>query len=136
MLPPDTTLITALAAVLFASIVTKQVFGGAGSNIVNPACAGRLFVELVMPAATQGLSYGEDNSRLQLMSLIVQKKPGALPDLTQLSFTELISGNYPGMIGTACFACILAGGLFLTLKACPCLQGASRPVFCMPYLLR
>ena len=116
MLPPDTTLITALAAVLFASIVTKQVFGGAGSNIVNPACAGRLFVELVMPAATQGLSYGEDNSRLQLMSLIVQKKPGALPDLTQLSFTELISGNYPGMIGTACFACILAGGLFLTLK--------------------
>ena len=116
MLPPDTTLITALTAVLFASIITKQVFGGAGSNIVNPACAGRLFVEIVMPTATQGLSYGEDNSRFQLMSLIFQKKPGALPDLTQLSFTELISGNYPGMIGTACFACILAGGLFLTLK--------------------
>ena len=85
MLPPDTTLITALTAVLFASIVTKQVFGGAGSNIINPACAGRLFIELVMPNGTQGLSYGEDNSRLQLMSLIVQKKPGALPDLTNLS---------------------------------------------------
>ena len=116
MLPPDTTLITALTAVLFASIVTKQVFGGAGSNIVNPACAGRLFIELVMPSATQGLSYGEDNSRFQLMSLIFVKKPEALPDLTQLSFTELLSGNYPGMIGTACFACIIAGGLFLTLK--------------------
>ncbi len=116
MLPPDTTLVTALTAVVFASIVTKQVFGGAGSNIINPACAGRLFIELVMPGGTQGLSYGEDNSRLQLMSLIVQKKPGALPDLTNLSFTELLSGNYPGMIGTACFICILVGGLFLTLK--------------------
>ena len=116
MLPPDTTLVTALTAILFASIVTKQVFGGAGSNIINPACAGRLFIELVMPSATQGLSYGEDNSRFQLMSLIFQKKPGALPDLTHLSFTELLSGNYPGMIGTACFVCILVGGLFLTLK--------------------
>ena len=116
MLPPDTTLVTALTAVLFASIVTKQVFGGAGSNIINPACAGRLFIELVMPAGTQGLSYGEDNSRLQLMSLIVQKKPGALPDLTNLSFAELLSGNYPSMIGTACFVCILVGGIFLTLK--------------------
>ena len=116
MLPPDTTLVTALTAVLFASIVTKQVFGGAGSNIIHPACAGRLFIELVMPGGTQGLSYGEDNSRLQLMSLIVQKKPGALPDLTNLSFAELLSGNYPSMIGTACFVCILVGGIFLTLK--------------------
>lgn len=116
MLPPDTTLLTALTAVLFASVITKQVFGGAGSNIINPACAGRLFVELVWPTGTQGFSYGETNSKLALMSLVVQKQPEAMPSYSQFSIIELLSGNYPGLIGTACFICILTGGLFLTLK--------------------
>ena len=104
LLPPDTTLLTALIAVLFASVITKQVFGGAGSNILNPAWA------------TQGFSYGEDNSRLSLVSLVVQGKPGTLPDYTPFSFSELITGNYPSLIGTACFICIVAGGVYLTLK--------------------
>ena len=116
MLPPDTTLITALVAVLFASVITKQMFGGAGSNIINPACAGRLCVELIMPSSVQGFSYGEANSRFSLLSLIFKGEPVNLPSYTQLSFTELITGNYPGFIDTTCFVCILIGGIFLTLK--------------------
>lgn len=116
MLPPDTTLLTALVAVLFASVITKQMFGGAGSNIINPACAGRLCIELIMPSAVQGYSYGEANSRFSLMSLIIQGEPVKLSSLTHLSFLELITGNYPGLIGTTCFVCILIGGIFLTLK--------------------
>ena len=116
LLPPDTTLITALVAVLFASVITKQMFGGAGCNIINPACAGRLFVELVMPSSLQGFSYGEQNSRLSVMSLIFQNDPVQVPSYSQFSLAELITGNYPGMIGTACFICIVVGGVFLTLK--------------------
>ena len=116
MLPPDTTLLTALIAVLFASVITKQMFGGAGSNIINPACAGRLCVELIMPSSLQGFSYGEDNSKLSLISLVIQGDPVKLPDYSQFSFLELITGNYPGFIGTACLICILIGGVFLTLK--------------------
>lgn len=116
MLPPDTTLLTALTAVLFASVVTKQVFGGAGSNIVNPACAGRLFIELVWPTGVQGFSYGESNSKMELLSLIVQKQPDTLPSYEHLSLLELLSGNYPSMIGTACIICLVIGGIFLTLK--------------------
>ena len=116
MLPPDTMLLTALTAVLFASVVTKQVFGGAGSNIVNPACAGRLFIELVWPTGVQGFSYGESNSKMELLSLIVQKQPDTLPSYEHLSLLELLSGNYPSMIGTACIICLVIGGVFLTLK--------------------
>ena len=116
MLPPDTTLVTAITAVLFASVITKQVFGGAGSNLINPACAGRLFIELVWPSALKGYSNGEDNFKLSFMTLFVQKEPGSLPSYTHLSLTELLSGNYPGLIGTTCFICIIIGGLFLTLK--------------------
>ena len=61
-------------------------------------------------------SYGETNSKLALMSLVVQKQPEAMPSYSQFSIIELLSGNYPGLIGTACFICILTGGLFLTLK--------------------
>ena len=116
LLPPDTTLLIALSAVLFASVVTKQVFGGAGSNIINPACAGRLFAELVWPNGIQGLSYGEYNSRFTLITLIVQNEEKVHPDFSRISFIELLSGNFPGMIGTSCFVCILIGGIFLTLK--------------------
>ena len=116
MLPPDTTLLTALIAVLFASVITKQMFGGAGCNIINPACAGRLFVEMVMPSAVQGFSYGEANSKIAWMSLIFPSGPSEVPSYNQFSFAELVTGNYPGFIGTACFICIIIGGLFLTLK--------------------
>ncbi len=116
MLPPDTTLVIALTAVLFASIVTKQIFGGAGSNIINPACAGRLFIELVWPSGLQGFSYGETNSKFSLISLVVQQQPEVSPSYEHLSLAELLSGNYPGLIGTTCFICILVGAIFLTLK--------------------
>ena len=132
LLPPDTTLITALVAVLFASVITKQMFGGAGCNIINPACAGRLFVELVMPSSVQGFSYGEQNSRFAVMSLIFQKDPMQVPSYSQFSFAELITGNYPGMIGTACFICIVVGGVFLTLKGTMRLYS---PVSCLISLM-
>ena len=116
MLPPDTTLVTAITAVLFASVITKQVFGGAGSNIINPACAGRLFIELVWPSGTKGFSFGEDNSKFSFMTLFIQKDPAAMPSYSQVSLSELLSGNYPGFIGTTCFICIMIGALYLTLK--------------------
>ena len=116
MLPPDTTLIIALTAVIFASVVTKQIFGGAGSNILNPACAGRLFIELVFPSGIKGFSYGQDNLWLSLNSLVIQGRPAATPDLSGFSFSELLSGNFPAMIGTSCIVCIIIGGVFLTLK--------------------
>ena len=50
------------------------------------------------------------------MSLVFQGEPVAVPDYSQLTISELLTGNYPGLIGTACFICIIAGGVFLTLK--------------------
>ena len=51
MLPPDTSLFIAFAGVFFGSVVAKQFFGGAGNNILNPACAARLFVGITFPAS-------------------------------------------------------------------------------------
>ncbi len=45
--PPHITIISAL----FGVIVAKQLYGGLGRNFLNPAMAGRLFVELCWPFA-------------------------------------------------------------------------------------
>ena len=116
ILPPDTSLVTALAAVLFGSIVTKQIFGGPGSNLVNPAAAGRLFVSLVMPSSVKGYAEGGTEGWFILRTLIFGSKSGEFHDYTNCTFPELITGNFPGSIGAACATCILLGGFFLVMR--------------------
>lgn len=116
ILPPDTSLVTALTAVLFASIVTKQIFGGPGSNLVNPAAAGVLFVCLVMPSAVKGYAEGGADGWFTLRTLIFGSKAGEFHDYTNCSFPELITGNFPGTIGAACATCIILGGIFLIMR--------------------
>lgn len=116
LLPPDTSLVTALAAVLFASIITKQIFGGPGSNLVNPAAAGRLFISLTMPSAVRGYAEGGTEGWFMLRTLIFGSKSGEFHDYTNCSFPELITGNFPGTIGAACATCILLGGFFLIMR--------------------
>ena len=115
-LPPDTSLITALTAVLFGSIVTKQIFGGPGSNLVNPAAAGRLFVSLVMPSSVLGYAEGGSQGWFLLRTLFFGAKGGEFHDYTNCSFPELITGNFPGSIGAACATCVLLGGFFLITR--------------------
>ena len=116
ILPPDTSLVTALTAVLFGSIVTKQIFGGPGSNLVNPAAAGRLFVSLVMPSAVKGYAEGGTEGWFILRTLAFGSKSGEFHDYTNCTFPELITGNFPGSIGAACATCILLGGFFLVMR--------------------
>lgn len=116
ILPPDTSLVAALAAVLFGSIVTKQIFGGPGSNLVNPAAAGRLFVSLVMPSSLLGYAEGGSEGWFTLRTLIFGSKGGEFHDYTNCSFPELITGNFPGTIGAACATCVLLGGFFLIMR--------------------
>ena len=116
ILPPDTSLVTALAAVLFGSIVTKQIFGGPGSNLVNPAAAGRLFVSLAMPSAVKGYAEGGTEGWFILRTLVFGSKSGEFHDYTNCTFPELITGNFPGSIGAACATCVLLGGFFLVMR--------------------
>lgn len=116
ILPPDTSLVTALAAVLFGSIVTKQIFGGPGSNLVNPAAAGRLFISLVMPSSVRGYAEGGSEGWFMLRTLLFGSRTGEFHDYTNCSFPELITGNFPGSIGAACATCVILGGFFLIMR--------------------
>lgn len=50
-MPPDAPLHVPFAAALFAMLVVKWTFGGLGANWMNPALAGRVFVQFSWPQA-------------------------------------------------------------------------------------
>ena len=99
---------------LFGSVVTKQVFGGAGSNIINPAAGARLFVEMVFPSGMCG--YAEPREDWFGISSLISASEPVTPDYSDLSLIELVSGNFPGMLGASCAALAVLGAVFLLMR--------------------
>lgn len=96
-----------MLADIFAIIVVKQVFGGTGSNVVNPALMGRLFVMTVYPA--------------KLMSYAAPLGVDAVSTATVLSggtFSagQMIIGQIPGALGETSALLLLVGFLYLVYK--------------------
>ena len=116
MLPPDTPLFTVFLGVLFGSMVVKQFFGGVGSNLVNPAIAGRLFIELVMPDKLRGFRMPFTDWS-GLASLIDSgSSAGKMTSLDSLYFTELFFGKFAYFIGISSGIMILIGAVYLLIK--------------------
>ncbi|MCQ2467261.1 MAG: RnfABCDGE type electron transport complex subunit D [Clostridia bacterium] len=116
MLPPDTSIFVVLLGVLFGSLVVKQLFGGVGSNIVNPSIAARLFVQLVVPDALSGFSEPFENA-FKLSSLVdISKTTGAFADTSSISLTEIAFGNFEGYLGIGCGFLVLFGFGFMLFK--------------------
>ena len=116
LLPPGTSLVVALTGVLFGSFVVKQFFGGAGNNILNPACVARLCVEMIFPS--QMSSFKEPlTSWFDVMSL-TGRTDGVIrgDDPQSLHIVEIITGNYAGYIGTGCALLILCAWIYLLVK--------------------
>lgn len=109
-LPPDFSLsATAIGAVVSIGI-GKQIFGGLGYNIFNPALVGRAFLQAAFPVHIT--TWTNPN-------YAVDGVTGATP-LAALKFDQIISdqtsmiiGNTSGSLGETSALAILAGGIFL-----------------------
>lgn len=116
MLPPGTSIIIALTGVLFGSFVVKQFFGGAGNNILNPACVARLFVEMVFPSQmecfkTPFTSWFDITTLIGNTDNVVAKD-----DVSTLYLIELIAGSYTSYIGMTCAGLIIIAGIYQVFK--------------------
>lgn len=116
ILPPAIPLLYLIIGVFFASIVIKQCFGGLGSNLFNPAIAARAFLSIAFPSIDA--AYTEPIiSRWSATSLIygpIDTVSSATPWISQKEHVfELLSGRYPGAIGTTCAVAIIIGGIYL-----------------------
>jgi electron transport complex protein RnfD len=109
-----------------AIVITKQLFGGLGFNVFNPALIGRAFALISWPKAMT--IWNEPTAAFLAMDAKTTATPlGILKEegLTKLIevfgdkvnlYVHLLSGNRAGSIGETSAIAILIGGLFLLYK--------------------
>ncbi len=123
ILPPTLPLWMVGVGVAFGVFVGKELFGGTGRNIFNPALVGRCFLALAYPAAMSGnwttagggltgrlLQYvGASNvDAVSSATPLVLAKQGQLEELSRMFL-----GNTSGSIGETSAVAIILGGVFL-----------------------
>ena len=95
---------------VFAILVVKQLFGGLGQNIMNPALAGRCFLLISFPGHMT-------NFAAPAAAHLVDTVSGATPLAAakageQVNLLSMFLGNTAGTIGETSALALLIGGIF------------------------
>jgi electron transport complex protein RnfD len=108
---------------VFGIAIGKQVFGGLGSNIFNPALIGRAFLMAAFPTF---LTTWTMPVTLDAVSAATSSAADAVTGATPLAawkfaqhmtpLAKLFLGNIPGSLGETSALALLLGGLFLLVK--------------------
>ncbi|MFY0644564.1 MAG: NADH:ubiquinone reductase (Na(+)-transporting) subunit B [Bacteroidia bacterium] len=131
-LPPDIPLVLVAVATAFAVIVGKEVFGGTGMNILNPALTARVFLYFAYPGDMSGdevwvsgdKSTWVDNfsGATNLADVYKASTEGATKFVEgaggtlKASAWDSFIGTIPGSIGETSTLMILIGGLLLIMS--------------------
>ncbi len=120
LLPPTVSIWTLSAGVIFSSIIIKQLFGGPGSNLFNPALAGRAFLAIMFPAQT-GVYISPLTERLSGVSLFMvpAEALGAVEQAGESISNQwliILSGTYPGAMGLTGAIFAVMGGVYLMTR--------------------
>ncbi len=114
---------TVLLADFFAIVVVKQLFGGIGMNLVNPALAARAFL-FSWPALMSGrwVAPGSAIGALRLpesldgLTCATPMEALSLGQLPQASLADLFLGRIGGSLGEVSALALLLGGAYLLLR--------------------
>jgi Na+-transporting NADH:ubiquinone oxidoreductase subunit B len=125
ILPPGLPLWMVAVGVAFGVLVGKEVFGGTGRNLFNPAILGRCFLAIGYPRAMSGNwilpGSGPAGRCLQFVDAsTVDAVTAATPlvhakDGTFAPLADLFLGSVPGSAGETSALAILLGAAFLLL---------------------
>lgn len=115
-----------IIASFVAVVITKQLFGGLGFNIFNPALMGRAFVLICWPRPMTiwlqpTSSFLALDAKTTATPLGILKEEGMTKLLEHFGgqsglYQHLLSGNIAGSIGETSAMALLLGGLFLLYK--------------------
>ena len=141
--------------IAFGVIIGKEVFGGTGQNILNPALVGRAFLYFAYPAEISGDAVWvalDGFSGATALSLAATDGAAAVV-AGGITWMDAFLGRIPGSIGeTSALACLLGGafllytgiaswrivaGVFLGMLVASLLfnaiDGALNPMFSVPW---
>ena len=113
ILPPDIPLWMVAVATAFAVIIGKEVFGGTGMNILNPALTARAFLFFAYPAFMSGDKVWI-SAKADAFSGATPLGDALVGHLDKLpSPIEMIIGTIPGSVGETSIIAIGIGALIL-----------------------
>jgi RnfABCDGE-type electron transport complex D subunit len=123
ILPPTTPLWIVAVGIFFGTFFGKEVFGGTGRNIFNPALVGRLFISLAFPSyfATMWgkMHWGGAGGFVHwTVDAVTQATPLIDFKGSHMISTDPLSmllGHAPGCVGETFRIGILLGGLFVVV---------------------
>lgn len=125
-LPPTTPFWIAIVGIIFGVVFAKEVFGGFGKNIFNPALVSRAFVYVSFPApltiewskASLGSIGGFGSYITEGVEVVSQATPMLLFRDTGIMapLKNLLIGNVSGSIGETSAILILLAGIYLIYK--------------------
>lgn len=112
VMPPDVPLWMVALATAFAVIIGKEVFGGTGMNILNPALTARAFLFFAYPSQMSGekVWIAEKADAFSGATPLGQLMVG---DTNLPSAMQMFIGNIPGSIGETSTLAILIGAVML-----------------------
>jgi len=115
-----------IVASFVAVVVTKQLFGGLGFNVFNPALIGRAFALISWPKAmtiwnepAAALLAMDAKTTATPLGILKEEGIGKLIEVfgDKISlYTHLLIGNRAGSIGETSAIAILIGGMFLLFR--------------------
>lgn len=125
IMPPAVPLWMVALGVAFGVVVGKELFGGTGRNLFNPALVGRCFLALAYPAQMSG-SWIKPGTEVtgRLLQYVDGSSVDAVTSATPLALAKageyasgahLFVGSVSGSIGETSAMAIIAGGVFLLL---------------------
>ena len=115
ILPATIPLWQVAIGISFGVVIGKEVFGGTGKNVLNPALVGRAFLYFAYPAQISGdavwTAVDGFSGATALGVSAIEGMAGIMA--TGLTWTQAFIGQMQGSIGETSAAACLLGGLFL-----------------------
>lgn len=110
ILPPKLPIYAAAMGSIFAIVLGKQMFGGLGYNIWNPALLGRAFLTAAYPVAMTTWTQPFTDATTQATPLAAMKY-----NQVGTPLMDLLTGNISGSLGETSALALILGGLFVVL---------------------
>jgi RnfABCDGE-type electron transport complex D subunit len=117
-LPAELPLFIVAVGIIFGTFFGKELFGGTGRNVFNPALVGRLFITISFPAAFSA-GYVESAAAAAAAGTAALDAVSAATPLAAWSYGDpfplraLLFAGAPGAIGETSRFLLILGGLYL-----------------------
>lgn len=113
ILPPTIPLWQVAVGISFGVVIGKEIFGGTGRNIFNPALTARAFLFFAYPAQISGDAVWIGADGITGATALAQAAVGGIDAIT-FSWNDAFIGLIPGSMGeTSALACLLGAGYLL-----------------------